>query len=291
MPGSILVPSIVPSWTSRPVSDPSRMSRLVSDPSEHWTKQIVRGDLDWRWEGVVHEHLVSDAERSSRRLAGAAVHTWNVGAARTGRWHRDRELLEAHLERAPQDARARFYLAQTHRELGEPRRAIEHYRRRALLGGWAEEVYYPLLQIGVLSAELGDWPTALDALCDAWEVRPGRLEAAYELASRLRVRRRYRAAHRFASLAAALTPLPVPEDVLHVAPWVYRWGLLFEYSITSYWVGEPDRSIAACDALLALGDLPEEHRAQTVRNRRFALDAKARRLVARTTTPTRRSRL
>ncbi|MGZ6642908.1 MAG: tetratricopeptide repeat protein [Solirubrobacteraceae bacterium] len=148
MPGSILVPSIVPSWTSRPVSDPSRMSRLVSDPSEHWTKQIVRGDLDWRWEGVVHEHLVSDAERSSRRLAGAAVHTWNVGAARTGRWHRDRELLEAHLERAPQDARARFYLAQTHRELGEPRRAIEHYRRRALLGGWAEEVYYSRLQIG-----------------------------------------------------------------------------------------------------------------------------------------------
>ena len=36
---------------------------------------------------------------------------------------------------------------------------------------------------------------------------------------------------------------PVPDDDLFVSPWIYRWGLLFEYSITSYWVGELHRAI------------------------------------------------
>ena len=30
---------------------------------------------------------------------------------------------------------------------------------------------------------------------------------------------------------------PQSDDSLFVWPWVYRWGLLFEYSISAYWVG------------------------------------------------------
>lgn len=54
-------------------------------------------------------------------------------------------------------------------------------------------------------------------------------------------------------------------------PWVYRWGLLFEYSITSYWVGDLRASLEACDRLLALPDLPDPYRRQTLLNRGFAL--------------------
>jgi hypothetical protein len=58
-----------------------------------------------------------------------------------------------------------------------------------------------------------------------------------------------------------------------------RWGLLFEYSITCFWVGRYDRSGKACDRLLRIRELPDEHRAQTRRNRRYAIEAQAERLA------------
>ena len=111
------------------------------------------------------------------------------------------------------------------------------------MDGWVEETYCALLHAGALAAELGDWPGAADHFAAAWEVRPSRLEAVDELAQGLRLRGRYRAAHRFTSLAAGLRPLAVPQDDLFVASWIYRWGLLFEDSITSDRVGE---HVTAC---------------------------------------------
>ncbi|MGW4896544.1 hypothetical protein ACWEQL_30460 [Kitasatospora sp. NPDC004240] len=112
----------------------------------------------------------------------------------------------------------------------------------------------------------------MDALVRAWEVRPARMEACYELSSRLRGMGRYRAAHAFARVGLEV---PVPEDLLFTRRWVYRWGMLFEYSITSYWVGDPRASLAACERLLTLPDLPEVYRRQTLANREFALRATA----------------
>src|SRR5436189_4959586 len=106
------------------------------------------------------------------------------------------------------------------------------------MGGWDEEVFYSLYQVGVIRDQLGDWPQAVVALMSAWQFRPRRLEPVYDLAAGLRVREQYHAAHQFARLAEGLDPLPMPDDILFVAPAVYRWGLLFEYSITAYWTGE-----------------------------------------------------
>jgi hypothetical protein len=108
----------------------------------------------------------------------------------------------------------------------------------------------------------------MDAFSSAWEARPERLEACYELASRLRVQGRHHTAH--ALLAAALDR-PEPDDLLFTRSWVYRWGLLFEYSITAYWVGDHAGSVQACDRLLALPDLPEAIRRQTGINREFSV--------------------
>ncbi|GAA3883503.1 hypothetical protein GCM10023084_40500 [Streptomyces lacrimifluminis] len=108
----------------------------------------------------------------------------------------------------------------------------------------------------------------MDAFSRAWDARPSRLEACYELASRLRVKGRYRTAH---ALLGGVVGTPEPDDLLFTRSWVYRWGLLFEYSITAYWVGDYAASIEACDRLLAMPDLPEPIRRQTVLNREFAV--------------------
>jgi hypothetical protein len=96
----------------------------------------------------------------------------------------------------------------------------------------------------------------------------GRLEACYELASRLRLKGRYRTAH---ALLGGVVDAPEPDDLLFTKSWVYEWGLLFEFSITAYWVGDYTASIEACDTLLGLPDLPEPIRRQTVLNREFAV--------------------
>ncbi|POX49982.1 glycosyltransferase [Streptomyces sp. Ru72] len=234
---------------------------------EYRIKRLVRGDIAWRYEGVTHEYITTDEAADQENLDALVIVDHADGGSRHDKFERDERLLSAELERNPDDTRTVFYLAQTMRDMGRAEEAIKLYQRRAEMGGWLEEVYYSQLQVGVLKAETGDWPGAMDALVGAWETRPQRLEACYELCSRLRVMGRYRAAHVF---ACAGLNRPVPNDLLFVSPWVYRWGLLFEFSITAYWVGDWPGSLQACDRLLAMSDLPEAQREQTLANREFA---------------------
>ncbi|WP_369144763.1 glycosyltransferase [Streptomyces sp. R44] len=235
---------------------------------EYRIKRLVRGDLPWRYEGVTHEYLTADRDHVQENLDALVIEDHADGGSRHDKFERDARLLSAELERDPANHRTVFYLAQTLRDMGRSDEAVDLYERRAAMGGWVEEVYFSLLQSGVLRADAGDWPAGMDALTRAWEARPERLEACYELVARLRTRRRHQAAH---AIVSAVVDREMPDDVLFTQPWVYRWGLLFEYSITAYWVGDHAASLAACDRLLALPDLPESYREQTRANRAFAL--------------------
>ncbi|MET9957950.1 glycosyltransferase [Streptomyces sp. NPDC006326] len=242
--------------------------------TEYRIKRLVRGDLAWRYEGATHEYLTCDrpGEYDPRpgiqeNLDALVIEDHADGGSRHDTFERDARLLGAEFQRDPSNTRTVFYLAQTMRDMGDAPAALRLYERRAAMGGWEEEVYFALLQIGILSAESGDWPSAMDAFTRAWECRPSRLEACYELASRLRLQGRHHAAH---AVTTVVLDRPAPADLLFVQPWVYRWGLLFEHSITAYWVGDTETSLRMCDRLLALPDLPASYRRQTEINRVFA---------------------
>lgn len=236
--------------------------------TEYRIKRLVRGNMPWRYVGVTHEYLTADGRDDQRNLDALVIEDYADGGSRHDKFERDARLLGAEMKRDPSNTRTVFYLAQTMRDMGDIAKAAALYERRAQMGGWEEEVYYALLQAGILKAEAGDWPAAMDALSRAWESRPQRLEACYELSSRLRRLGRYRAAHAF--VCAALDREAPKDDLLFVQPWVYRWGLLFEFSITAYWVGDYAGSLRACDRLLAMPDLPAAYREQTRANRDFA---------------------
>ncbi|MGW3623897.1 glycosyltransferase [Streptomyces sp. NPDC000880] len=235
--------------------------------TEYRIKRLVRGDIPWRYEGVTHEYITAGQRHSQVNLDALVIEDFADGGSRHDKFERDARLLGAELERDPANSRTVFYLAQTMRDMDNHDEAITLYERRAEMGGWPEEVYYALLQVGVLRAESDDWPGAMDAFSRAWESRPQRLEACYELASRLRRLGRYRLAH---SIVRAGLGQKQPGDLLFVQPWVYRWGLLFEFSITAYWVGDFTGSLQACDRLLAMPDVPDTYREQTQANRTFA---------------------
>lgn len=254
--------------------EPGALARLGLDAymlchldagTAYFTKRLVRSGLGWPWVGAVHEYITSEAERTCGRLDGVCIRARSVGALRSDRFVRDRALLEASVSRDPDNARDVFYLAQTCRDLGDVVAAVRWYDRRAGMGGWAEEVFYARFEAGRLLAESGEaaWPEALDRLIGAWEFRPQRLEPLYEIASRLRLRGAYQSAFAF---AARGIDRPRPDDVLFLSPWVYRYGLLVEYSISAYWVGDLEACAAACERLLAMPDLPAAYRESTRQN-------------------------
>jgi glycosyltransferase involved in cell wall biosynthesis len=231
-----------------------------------------------RWLGRVHEvqeieGAVSDIDPSRVMW----VHHGDGGGRPAGgppRALRDLELLKADVREDPYNRRAAFYLAQTHKDLGNVDEAIYWYDHRGRMGGWEEEVFYARYQSGALRAARGDWPEAMAGLIDAWEYRPTRIEPLHELVWRLRVAGQYRTAHAFARVGMDVA---IPQDQLFVHRWIYVWGMLFEYSIVAYWVGEEVAALEACEQLLALDELPHEHRLHVLANRAFCRERLRRR--------------
>ena len=64
---------------------------------------------------------------------------------------------------------------------------------------------------------------------------------------------------------------PNGKDVLFNIDWIEQYGLIFQLSICSYWVGHYQESLQACNALLAMTSVPEHWREQIKTNRDFAI--------------------
>lgn len=223
---------------------------------------LVRGDLPWVSVGAVHEYTalpdrqyVSEWTDKVRVDMGAE----NRGSPEKYRWHA--EMLEAELERNPDDPRTVYYLGQTYATLGDPR-ARELFHRRATMVGFAEEAYYAAYRAALLAP---DWPTQAMELLAAWEMRPGRLEALHALVRGLNERSLHQAAYTLASVIP-----PLCGDILFVHRSVWDWGLKFERSIAAWWAGHPAEAAALCDELLTNPRLPDHIRAQVERNRTYS---------------------
>ena len=235
-----------------PVDVPSVEAGLLrheGDPA-YWIPRLVQADLPWSFTGPTHEHLSCDVPHRTERLDWLVIEHHADGGSRGDKLERDRRLLEAELERHPDDARSVFYLAQTLRDMGLTAEAVELYRRRVRLGGWVEEVFYAQLQVGALVAR-DDWFAAVPELLAAWELRPVRAEPLLELARGYRSRGAPHLARTFARMGL---DLPYPgDDLLFVHPEAYEWALRFEHAIAAYHCGDAEQALADNDRLLADG--------------------------------------
>ena len=210
----------------------------------------------WRYEGVVHEALADYP--GLPRLNGLRIrHHGSTDHREDGRFERDREALQGTL-----NPRSLFYLAQTERDLGNTEKAAGLYELRASMGGWSEEVYYSLLQAGILGK-------SLETLLKAWEYRPSRGEALWAAIGILRDQGSWRAAHMLTTAGLALVA-PPREDVLWVEPWVYAWALRFEHAVTCFHVGKYAECATISDEMATRYDVPLNYRQQAVRNRNLA---------------------
>lgn len=242
--------------------------QLAGHELEYSAARVLRLDQPWRWHGVLHEYPALDPQPELPLLPGIRVISYPDGA-RSRRPQRDKFLddaatLRAALNAEPGNARYAFYLAQSLRDAGETAQALDAYRARASMPGWAEETWYALFQVAGLLERLqapdGD---VVNAYLSAFDARPSRAEPLCELARFLRLRGRHASAWLHARTAATL---PCPDDLLFLDLSVYRWRAHDELAIANWYLGHRERCATLCRELLDNPNLPDSERPRVRQN-------------------------
>lgn len=236
-------------------------------PLDYAVPRLVRGDRSWRYIGTTHEYLTADEPFNTAEIPGVVVTHHADGGSRGDKLQRDLRLLEHQLAACPNDDRATFYLAQTHRDLGHDTQAIELYERRAGMGGFEEEAFYAGYQAAALIAR-HDPAAGFAALLQAWQRRPTRAEPLYDAACVARQQAWWELARLVAERGSLI---PQPDDMLFVHRWAYEWGLLMERSIAAWWTGRTDECLELSDRLLQDPALPPEVQSAAEANRALCL--------------------
>lgn len=132
---------------------------------------LMRGDLEWRYEGVTHPCLVANGKQ--RPVSGITLHHHGVYSAE--KIEDDLEALAAGV--AEGDPRSIYYTGWTLMNLRRTEEAAGMFGRRAGMGGFEEEAWHAEYMAAKLRQDV-------PGLLTAWRRRPHRHEPLTE-ASRL----------------------------------------------------------------------------------------------------------
>lgn len=231
----------------------------------YWRTQVFRLSEPWEYRGVVHEYPWKGGQPESlTRIHGPKVLITRDGARsrepNAVKYGRDAELLERALEEDPSDTRSAFYYAQSLRDAGRLEDSVQAYRRRARMGGYAEEVWFALFQIAVVEHRLDrlDWEVIADLYLQAYRYRPKRAEPLISLAAGYRQRGDHAQAFLYAS-AAVNTPQPSGE-LLFVDPSAYTWRKFDELSMAAHGIGHREVARTVGEYALTMGPDSQETR-------------------------------
>lgn len=249
---------------------------LGEGPNRYWRELLVRADLLWRYEGVIHEYLRCGESYHCEKIEGPIVVGHFDGGRSQGldvsaKYARDAKVLEEALKKEPENTRYTFFLAQSYRQSHKLEAALETYKKRAQMGGWDEEVWYSMLQLAVLGEQLNHPPAAvMYRYLSAHQFRPIRAEPLAYLATYCRVRREHALAYLYAKAAAQI---PVPDDLLFLDQACYDWRAQQEYAGACYNTRRFAEACQAYEDLLKRPNLPDGGIEQVSRNLRLASDA------------------
>ncbi len=246
--------------------------KIAAEGRSCYRLHFLKSDLPWKWEGVVHEVVSCDQPIDSENLEGARYRCTREGirAKSSEYYQKQAKLLEAALKEDPNNNRTVFYLAQAYRDAGDAPQALKYFQKRTQMGGWKEEVFLSLLQIAKIQNSLNaDSDTIFDSLYKAHRYYPLRREPVYYIAEIYNTKREYALAYECLKGAQCL-PLPPLNEPMVKEDWVEDWGLIFQLSISSYYMGRYQESLRCHDELLDMPDIPDTIRKQIRANREFA---------------------
>lgn len=214
--------------------------RYDGDP-EYYLPLILSSAHEWKFLGVTHEHLQANIKPQFRKISGVSVTHLFDGGSRLNKFGRDIMLLTGRLKEEPNNARYVFYLAQSHKDVGDYGRALPLYQKRTGMGGWEEETWYAGYQIGRMQQFLRQpWPVVMDSYLAAYQYRPTRLEPIYHIAKFYNETKQCHLAYPFARLSQEVG---YPEDYLFIEKSIYLYELPLEYGMSCHGTGRHTEAI------------------------------------------------
>ncbi len=227
--------------------------------SEELRILMINNHLPWEWKGVIHETLVCDPKRTFAPLLGV----FNSGEPRDG--HRsldpDKYLKDAHtlakaLESEPDNARYLTFLGQCYMNAKHYREARAAFEKRLDLGGWDQELFLSLYNIGQIDElENRDFKTILDSYTRAFLFRPKRAEPLFRLACCCYAEENYILGYIIAQFARTL---PMPQENLVVDCKVYHYLLPFIMANCAHKLGKNQEAVEIYKSILSSPALPSD---------------------------------
>ena len=235
--------------------------------------QLIKSDPSWYWEGVWHEGLFSRRPHSVNHLSNIKYIYGADGFSSKNpeKFLQAVAVFQKALEDEPNNTRYVFYLAESLRDAGKPEEALNQYLKRSKMGGWEEEIFWSLLQVGHLKNTLGH-PTdeIIESYYRAHRFRPHRPEPIYYLANLFNKTCNYALA--YSSLKGyTYIPQPQTKDLLFNMDWISNHGLIFELSLASYYLGHIEEFTRLCHQLLAIEKLPQNFKSSVEQNLRLVI--------------------
>ena len=230
---------------------------------EYYRVQMVANRFNWRYVGVLHEYIHADEAKTLDLLKGVYDHPSPDGARSSNpkKYQRDAALLELALYDEPENARYYFYLAQSYRDYQNFDKAIEKYGQRAKMGGFPEEVFYSLYQVGLCKMRRGDdFLSFFGDFIKAYEFMPGRIEPLFYILIHCNKLKMFRTAYNLC--------LPIWKSIsakeailkykLFLEMKIYRHVFFEEFYNTCFSLNDYKTCFELSDRLLNADDVPED---------------------------------
>lgn len=238
-----------------------------------WRNQIFKLDAQWEYIGVLHEYAackkqnpIADKIFGDYRVVARTMGARNVNITPVEKYKKDAEVLEKALETEPNNTRYMFYLAQSYFDSQQYDKAEDAYLKRAMAGGWPEEVYYSIYRVAICKAlQNKPWPEIQQTFMDAYNYRPTRAEPLYHIAQIYR--QKFNMPVLAYMFAKAAMDIPYPSnDILFIPDIVYKFGILDEVVSSAAYAGHPTVGYVACEKLLKEGRVPESELPRVQKN-------------------------
>jgi len=222
---------------------------------------LVRSDLDWTWEEVVHEWIRCPQAKSIEFLPQVINFSDTSKGARSQdpqKYLRDAHILEQALAEDPTNSRYVFYLAQSYANAGQYPSALQRYQQRASMGGDEQEVFWSLYCTARLH-ELLHAPSSVivESFLAAFRYRPSRVEPLYRLVQHYLNAGDYLPAY---LLSKEAIRIPMPLTDMYVEHSLYEYAVLLQFAECAHRVGKYAEANQAIEQLLANPRLPAAER-------------------------------
>lgn len=217
-------------------------------------------DYKWKYIGKLHEYASCD---KPNMISGKINGDYYLKSRRLGNRNKDPNkylndalILEEELIKNPNNPRNTFYCARSYFDHGDYEKAIYFFTKRLSLGGYEDEIFYSLYQIALSQHNLKyDWKIVESSYMMAYNHSKHRLEPIYEIARHYRLNNDYNNAHKYTSIGIKI-PYP-PDKSLFVSSSLYKWKIVEEYALSSYYTNRFNESLKAYSFLINIKNLDD----------------------------------